>query len=128
MIQLTIKGDTVSKKNSKKIIYVRGRPLIISSEAYKKWHDQALAQLWGKKPVQGQIDAVELILYPSTKRHYDLSNHTESLMDLLVDAEIIQDDNYTVVPELRVKFGGHDKDNPRAEINIYESEKTDQAA
>jgi Holliday junction resolvase RusA-like endonuclease len=120
LIHLTISGDTVSKKNSKKIIYVRGRPIIIPSYAYKKWHDQAMSQLWGKKPVAGQIEAIEMILYPSTKRKFDLSNHTESLMDLLVDAGIIQDDNYEVVPELTVRFGGHDKANPRAEITIHE--------
>jgi hypothetical protein len=45
-------------------------------------------------------------------------------MDLLVDAGIIDDDNWYVVPEVRFKFGGVDRLNPRAEITIelYENE------
>jgi hypothetical protein len=42
-------------------------------------------------------------------------------MDLLVDCGIIEDDNWFVVPEVRAKFGGVDKDNSRAEITIYET-------
>lgn len=118
MVKITITGDTVSKKNSKQLIQVRGRTIIISSKAYKKWHDQAITQLYGIKPVESKIERVELIFYPSTKRKYDISNHAESLMDLLVDGGIIEDDNYSVVPELNLKFGTHDKLNPRCEITI----------
>lgn len=119
MFNLTITGDTVSKKNSKQLIHVRGRTLIISSKAYKKWHDRAISQLSAKQAVAGQISGVELIFYPSTKRKFDLSNHTESIMDLLVDAGVIEDDNYSIVPELIIKFGGQDKENPRCEITIH---------
>ncbi len=124
MNKIIITGDTVSKKNSKQLIHVRGRTLIISSKAYKKWHDRAISQLTEKQAVAGQISGVELIFYPSTRRKFDLSNHTESIMDLLVDAGVIEDDNYSIVPELTIKFGGQDKENPRCEITIYETNST----
>jgi Holliday junction resolvase RusA-like endonuclease len=123
VVKLTITGDVPSKKNSKQIIYVRGRPLIIPSKNHKDWHTQAISQLLAKRPakrqIKGNIEIVELIFYPSNKRLFDLSNKAESILDLLVDAGVIEDDNYSIVPELNLKFGGQDKENPRAEVNIY---------
>lgn len=77
-----------------------------------------MSQLFGKRPVASQIECVELIFYPSTRRKADATNKAESIMDLLVDAGIIEDDNWFIVPELSLKFGGVDKLNPRAEIII----------
>lgn len=121
MIKLTLTGDVPSKKNSKQIIYVKGRPLIISSKNHKEWHGRALHQLLGIKPVESDIERVELIFYPGSKRKSDATNKAESIMDLLVDAGIIEDDNWFVVPEVLLKFGGCDKENPRCEITIYDS-------
>lgn len=45
-------------------------------------------------------------------------------MDLLVDAGILADDNWFVVPQLKLRFGGKDKINPRCEIIIYENSQT----
>ena len=67
-----------------------------------------------------QITAIQLIFYPSTKRKGDLDNKATSVLDLLTDDGIIPDDNWYAVPELNLKFGGKDKDNPRCEITIYE--------
>lgn len=39
-------------------------------------------------------------------------------MDLLVDEKILKDDSWDCVPELRLLFGGIDKNNPRAEVFI----------
>lgn len=39
-------------------------------------------------------------------------------MDLLVDAGIIEDDNYTVLPKVILQIGTHDKLNPRCEIYV----------
>lgn len=118
MVKITLTGDVPSKKNSRQIIYVRGRPLIIPSKNHKQWHTQAMSQLYGIKSVARQIDCIELILYPSTKRRGDLSNKFESIADLLVDAGIIEDDNWYIVPKVVLKFGGVDRTNPRAEIYV----------
>lgn len=81
-----------------------------------------MSQLLGIKPVKGQITALEMILYAGTKRRGDLSNKFESVADLLVDAGIIEDDNWYVVPKVTMLFGGVDKLSPRAEITIYETD------
>lgn len=83
-----------------------------------------MCQLMAKRPserqIKGNIEIIELIFYAKDKRLFDLSNKAESIMDLLVDAGVIEDDNYSFVPELNLKFGGQDKNNPRCEVNIYE--------
>lgn len=124
-MNLTITGDIPSKKNSKQIVYLKSktgksRPIVIPSKNHEIWHTQAISQLLGKHRVEGQILRLEAVFYPSTKRKSDLSNKFESIADLLVDAGIISDDNWFVVPEVSLKFGGVDKENPRAEITIYE--------
>ncbi len=37
-------------------------------------------------------------------------------MDMLVDNGILEDDNYSIVPNLTLKFGGVDKNNPKCFI------------
>jgi Holliday junction resolvase RusA-like endonuclease len=119
LITLTITGDVPSKKNSKQIVYVKQRPLVIPSSNYTKWHKQALSQLLGQKPITTPIERVDLTFYPSTKRRADATNKAESAMDLLVDAGIIEDDNWFVIPEVRTKLGEVDRQNPRVQIEIY---------
>jgi len=106
-----------SKKNSKQIIYVQGRPLIISSKGYQKWHRSAQNQLYGVKSLL-ELSSITLTFYPSTRRKSDLTNKAESVMDLLVDTGVIPDDNWFVCPKVVLQFGGIDKVKPRVEIII----------
>lgn len=66
-----------------------------------------------------KVRIVEITFYPSTLRKSDLTNKAESVMDLLVDVGIIEDDNWFVVGYLNLRFGGKDTENPRAEIDIH---------
>lgn len=43
-------------------------------------------------------------------------------MDLLVDAGIIEDDNWYVCPKVILVFGAVDKNKPRVEITIVHDE------
>jgi Holliday junction resolvase RusA-like endonuclease len=117
-LKITLFGDMPSKKNSRRAIFVKGRTIFIANKRHEEWHKRGIRQLLGKSPVQGQIEGIELILYPSSKRKSDLTNKAESIMDLLVDAGIIEDDNWFIVPDLHLKFGGIDRNNPRCEITI----------
>jgi Holliday junction resolvase RusA-like endonuclease len=116
-LKLTITGDIPSKKNSHRIFFHAGRRIVSPSQKFRDWNKQALSQLTGIKPVD-RVTSIELTFYPSTKRKFDLTNKAESIMDLLVDAGIIEDDNYTVIPQIKLQFGNIDKSNPRAEITI----------
>ena len=114
-MKIVIYGSTPSKKNSK-IISCRGnRPCLFSSKKYTEWHKDALLQLIGK----GKITSKELNLtfFAPDRRKFDLSNKTESIMDTLVDAGLLDDDNISVVDTLHLRFGGVDKDNARCEID-----------
>jgi Holliday junction resolvase RusA-like endonuclease len=51
-------------------------------------------------------------------RRTDLSNKAESIMDLLVDNGILEDDCWQIVPILALQGMKVDKENPRAEIFI----------
>lgn len=106
--KIILKNNIPSKKNSK-IIVCRGTfPILLPSSNYTKWHKDALEQLIGVKPIKSNKLTITFIA--ENKRKFDLSNRAESVMDLLVDAGLIEDDNYTVISDLHLKFGGVDKD------------------
>ena len=113
-MKIVIYGNTPSKKNSK-IMVCRGKfPILLPSSKYTTWHKQAIQQLFGKHIIKS--NKITLIFYASDNRKFDLTNKAESIMDTLVDAGLISDDNYSVVSELTLKFGGVDKGNARCEI------------
>lgn len=114
MHKIIIYGLTPSKKNSK-IISCRGnRPCLFPSSKYTTWHKDALKQLSNIN----KIDSNELTItfYAGDNRKYDLTNKAESIMDTLVDAGLIEDDNYSIISKLHLHFGGVDKNNARCEI------------
>lgn len=101
---------------------------------YNRWHFQEKNQLKKLFKISILKDVRELkpierceitytIYYP-TKRLFDLDNIGSVLSkfthDVLTEAEIIPDDNYTVINELTFRFGGIDTENPRAEVCIKE--------
>jgi len=119
---ITLFGRIPSKKNSKIILCRRNRPLLISNPKYQEWETE---QLWVLKDNQirkhfpRKINSMELKFFFPDLRKTDLSNKTESVMDLLVKSELIEDDNYTIVPILNLIYGGVDKVKPRVEITFY---------
>jgi len=114
MTKIIIYGSTPSKKNSK-IISCRGnRPCLFPSTKYTEWHKEAILQLAGKKSIKS--NSLTLTFYAKDNRKFDLSNKAESIMDTLVDAGLLKDDNYSIVSELHLIFSGVEKDNPRCEI------------
>jgi len=123
-MKLTIHGHVPSKKNSKRLVYAGHRPVLISSKAYMAWHTVASYELASQ--VKGSAQRIALsgphevsaTIFAATRRKEDLSNKIESLMDLLVDNFVLTDDNWTEVPRVHIFYGGYDKSNPRAEIEI----------
>ena len=115
MYSITLLGRIPSKKNSKVFTYRGNRPLLISSQSYVDWHNE---QMWMLKKHKVHFDKCRMILtffFPDNRKT-DLTNKTESIMDLLVDSGILLDDNWTVVNELTLISKGVDKKNPRVEI------------
>lgn len=121
-VVIVIKGRIPSKKNSTRRVIARGRTFTIPSEQHQQWHREKSFELMEKHI--GKIDNIERVqitIYAPDKRKADLTNKAESIMDLLADNNIIEDDNWFVCPDVHLLFGGIDKENPRARIEIYQS-------
>lgn len=116
-MRITITGSVPSKKNSKSFFVRDGKPMIVPGKVHRNWHKQASMQLYGVKSIT-DIRSVAIIIYAADMRRGDLTNKAESIMDLLVDNRIIEDDNWFICPSLVLQFGGVDRKNPRAEIII----------
>ena len=116
---IKIEGRIPSKKNSK-IMVCRGRfPILLSSKAYKEWNEAQMWLLKGKTPPKPLDNVkIDITLIAPDKRATDLSNKAESIMDLLVDASYIKDDNWFCVPVLNLQFGGVDKEKCGAIVEI----------
>ena len=115
-MRITLKGRIPSKKNSK-IMVCRGRyPMLLPSENYTKWHKEASAQL--PRQTKEEFHNVHFTLFAPDRRAGDLSNKFESVADLLVDNKIIKDDNWFVLENITMIFGGVDTKNPRAIIEL----------
>ena len=123
MQKIVINGRIPSKKNSKQIVFADNRPVLVSSKKHKQWHKDAMQQLLlaGVKVAKIERCSVDVTIYFPDNRKADLTNKVESIMDLLVDYGVIEDDRWQVVHTLSL-FGVIDKENPRAEISIYPAE------
>lgn len=60
---------------------------------------------------------IKVIYYFKDKRKHDPSNYDKFLLDGLVEANIIEDDNYNVIEEFTT-IGYVDYNRPRVEIEI----------
>lgn len=119
------RGDTPSKKNSKRIFASRssGRAIVLPSVAHESWKSD---NAWDgvrliKTPLFSAtgIAAIAIDLWQSTARTGDCTNKAESVLDLLVDTAIIADDNWREVPMVCVAYNGVDRENPRAEVTFF---------
>lgn len=118
-MNICIKGRIPSKKNSKQVFCPgKGRPIVTASKAHKEWHADASEQLAKQKLKKIECSKAHFVLYAPDKRKADLSNKWESVADLLVDNGIIEDDNWFVLEDIHMLFGGVDKDNPRCVVEL----------
>ncbi len=117
---IVIEGETPSKKNGRMLTSKNGRLLSIPSERYKTWHTQALWQLKKYQPITVYPCALTIVLWGATKRRWDLDNRATSVLDVLQDAGILVDDDWSHVQTLTIQYGGIDKKHPRAEIWVDE--------
>ncbi len=118
LFSYTLEGHVPSKKNSKMIVCRGNFPRVLPSKAYTEWHDPQLllarAQWRGRSPLE--TAHVAITIHSVNKRTSDLTNKAESVMDLLVDAGVLADDNWNAVPRVTLIYGGVDKKRPRAEV------------
>jgi len=121
--------DTRTKKNSQTIAGTgprcpqcgkRQKQFIRQGHANTEYTAKA-AQYLREKPRQPIAEPVKIVyrLYMQTRRRVDDLNLYASLDDLLVKEGILEDDNMSII---RCRDGSrvlYDRENPRAEIEIY---------
>ena len=118
-MRLIIKGETPSKKNSR-IQLPNGRN--IPGKKYQQWHKDALAQVMDQKkrleklPVHNEV-IIYLDFIHGDQRRRDSDNGTSSILDLLVDAGILEDDKWQIVRQLHVT-NEYEKNDPMCIIAI----------
>lgn len=74
-----------------------------------------------KNPLDGRYN-VKCLYYMPTRRKVDKTNLESAIMDILVDAGILKDDNSNIVAATDGSRVMVDKENPRTEIFIEEME------
>ena len=127
-MDIVIPGKIPSKKNSKRIS-CRGKfPLVLPSKAFEEWEHDARILIASERNKLSAADRnhiplrvpceVEITFFAHDARLFDLTNKAESVMDLLVDAGFLSDDNISVVRKVVLVSGGIDRVNPRAEVKI----------
>lgn len=116
-------GEAASKKNSKRIVYARGRAILLPSEKYKKWEKVARTEILTKGIPTAPLQAARLTIdiYHGDCIHRDTNNATQGVQDVLVDMGVIADDNWMVIgsPDVRHFI---DIENPRMEVTVEEQE------
>jgi hypothetical protein len=108
----TLTGRVPSKKNSRNIFVKYGKLFNLPSKSYKDWHIDASKQL-KTSVLDGLYERNDMFIvlqfYSPDKRKYDLTNKAESIMDLLVDNKVLEDDNYTVGKDILLSYKGVEK-------------------
>lgn len=110
-----------TKKNSQQIIFVKGRRLIIPSKPYQKFEKDCLSQIEDKlrKNISSPVN-IKATFYVKERRRVDLTNLLEALDDVLVKAEVIEDDCRDIIASHDGSRVYHDKEKPRIEVEIEE--------
>lgn len=113
----------VTKKNSQRIV-MRGKwPRILPSKQYVDYEKKAIPFC----PVLG-IDTpvnIEAIYYMSRRDKVDITNLESALMDVLVKAGTIVDDNCSIVVSTDGSRVRYDKSNPRTVVRITASDEVE---
>jgi Holliday junction resolvase RusA-like endonuclease len=131
LANLTILGVPRVKKNNQAVVLARSKtgkyyPKKIDTKAYKQWHKDAIPQINLQKP-SIEIDyPINLAcrFYMDTDGKVDLSALYEGIQDVLVELNVLSDDNYTIVASHDGSGVFVDRENPRMEIEITESNRT----
>lgn len=121
MLIYEIKGQVPSQKNNKQLFINRatGKHFITSSNITKVWQQDAAWQLAGKKTIEPHLFPVNIEMHfiVGDNRSRDLDNMASSVLDALVKARIIPDDNWQHIAKLLL-WATYDKQNPKVVISI----------
>lgn len=112
-----LKGEVPSKKNSKRLTKY-GR--LIPSKKFYSWHNDAMIELLKQERPENALDGILDIKFTfihGTLQRRDSDNQITSILDLLKDVKIIEDDNWIIVRKIEVN-NYFEKGNSKSIIEI----------
>lgn len=109
----------VTKKNNSCVYYNKstGKPFICPSERYRQYEKDFML-LCPPIPMIDYPVNVKALYYMPTKRKVDLINLHSALHDSLVAANVLLDDNCSIIKSTDGSRVFYDKINPRTEVSI----------
>lgn len=118
-LHITLKGAPITKKNSQRIVRAGNRPMILPSAQYKDYERLCMHQIPHRFRQRVDLPVnMQCIYYMPTRRAVDLVNLLEATCDILVRAEVLEDDNCRIVAAHDGSCVRYDKKDPRVEITI----------
>lgn len=117
-MEFVLYGRPITKKNSSRII-TKPYPRLIPSKQYVSYEENCLMQISGKYR-QNISDRCNLkcVYYMPTRQKVDLLNLMGATCDILVKANVIEDDNCKIIAMHDGSYVTYDKNNPRVEITL----------
>lgn len=117
-LKITIKGIIPSKKNSKKVIpdWRHRRVRLITDPKVQEWIKDVQNGLIGLSKISGPVK-MEVVIYNSDLRKRDLDNQLCTINDT-IKGYLFDEDDGKILQDIHIRWGGVDKENPRAEIVI----------
>lgn len=110
-----------TKKNSQQIWTnpKTGRPFITQSAAYKAYESAAMMVIPGRARLGIDYPVnIKALYYMDTRRKVDRPNLEEALLDVLVRAGVLADDNCAIAATADGSRVLYDKERPRTEVTI----------
>ena len=123
------RGEVASKKNSKQLVHVKGRAVLLPSNRYQAWEKSARAAilLYGRPAAPFAAARLVIRIYHGDAVRRDTNNATQGIQDVLVEMGVIADDNWMVIGSPEVSHF-IDVADPRMEVEVFETEPVDYAA
>lgn len=116
VVSFIIELEPITKKNQLQLGRVGGQYKVFPSKKYRQYETEATPfcpYLLIDYPVN-----VEAHYYRSTRRRVDITNLESALMDTLVHAGTLMDDNCKIVVSTDGSRVHYDKNHPRTEVII----------
>lgn len=117
-LHMTIPLQPITKKNHQRIVVHGKRRMVIPSEQYEQYSIQCGWFLKGKGMKIDKPCEVTCLFYMKDRRVSDLSNHLESIDDILVKYGVLADDNSRIIVSHDGSRVLYDPQNPRTEVTI----------